>query len=29
LIQPEFNPISPPGAGITMINWELPVETIL
>ncbi len=29
LIQPEFNPIGPPGAGITMINWELPVETIL
>ena len=29
LIQPEFNPISPPGAGITMINWELPVETTL
>ena len=27
LIQPEFNATSPPGAGITMINWELPVET--
>ncbi len=29
LIQPEFNQISPPGAGITMINWELPVEIAL
>ena len=29
LIQPEFNPIGPPVAGITMINWELPVETTL
>jgi hypothetical protein len=29
LIQPEFNPIIPAGAGITMINWELPVETTL
>ena len=29
VIQPEFNPISPPGAGITLINWELPVETTL
>jgi hypothetical protein len=29
LIQPEFNPTSPPGAGITLINWELPVEIIL
>ena len=29
LIQPEFNPIGPPGAGITRINWELPVETAL
>ncbi len=26
LIQPEFNQTNPPGAGITMINWELPVE---
>jgi len=26
LIQPEFNQTSPPGAGITRINWELPVE---
>ena len=29
LIQPEFNPIGPRGDGITMINWELPVETTL
>ena len=29
LIQPEFNQTSPTGAGITMINWELPVETAL
>ena len=29
LIQPEFNQASPPGAGITMINWKLPVEIIL
>jgi hypothetical protein len=29
LIQPEFNQASPPGAGITLINWELPVETTL
>ncbi len=29
LIQPQFNPTSPPGAGITMINWELPVEITL
>jgi hypothetical protein len=29
LIQPEFNQTSPPGAGITMINWELPVEITL
>jgi hypothetical protein len=36
LVQPEFNPsnppgsdITPPGSGITMINWELPVEIIL
>ena len=29
LIQPDFNRINPPGAGITMINWELPVEIIL
>ena len=26
LIQPQFIPAHPPGAGITMINWELPVE---
>ena len=29
LIQPDFNQASPAGAGITMINWELPVEIIL
>jgi hypothetical protein len=29
LIQPEFNQTSPAGAGITMINWELPVEITL
>ena len=29
LIQPEFNRASPPGVGITMINWKLPVEIIL
>ena len=29
LIQPNFSRIDPPGAGIAMINWELPVETIL
>ncbi len=29
LILPQFNPTSPPGAGITMINWELPVEITL
>jgi len=29
LIQPQFNGAHPPGAGITMINWELPVETAL
>jgi hypothetical protein len=29
LIQPEFNQTNPPGAGITMINWELPVEITL
>ena len=29
LIQPEFNPASPPGAAISMINWELPVELTL
>jgi hypothetical protein len=26
LIQPQFIPAHPPGSGITMINWELPVE---
>jgi len=29
LIQPEFNPAGVPGAGITLINWELAVETSL
>ena len=29
LIQPEFNQARPPGADITMINWELPVELTL
>jgi hypothetical protein len=29
LIQPNFSRINPPGAGITMISWELPVEIIL
>jgi hypothetical protein len=29
MIQPEFNPISPPGNGITLIYWELPVEITL
>jgi hypothetical protein len=29
LIQPDFNQTSPSGAGITMINWELPVEITL
>ena len=29
LIQPQFNQTNPSGAGITMINWELPVETTL
>jgi hypothetical protein len=29
LIQPKFNPPNPSGAGITVINWELPVETTL
>jgi hypothetical protein len=29
LIQPEFHPSNPPGTGITVVNWELPVETIL
>ncbi|MCP4624157.1 MAG: hypothetical protein GY850_11560 [bacterium] len=29
LIQPDFDRIDPPGAGVTMINWELPVEIIL
>jgi len=29
LIQPQFNQVHPPGAGITMINWELPVEITL
>ena len=29
LIQPEFNQTSPAGGGITMINWELPVEITL
>jgi hypothetical protein len=29
LIQPEFSQTSPPGAGITLINWELPVELTL
>jgi hypothetical protein len=29
LIQPQFNQTSPPGAGITMINCELPVEITL
>jgi len=29
LIQPQFNRAHPPGAGITMVNWELPVETAL
>ena len=26
LVQPEFNRSSPPGADITMISWELPVD---
>jgi len=26
LIQPQFNQAHPPGVGITMINWGLPVE---
>ena len=29
LIAPNFHPTSASGAGITMINWELPVETRL
>jgi hypothetical protein len=29
LIQPEFKQARPPGTGITMVNWELPVETAL
>jgi hypothetical protein len=29
LVQPEFNQSRPPGDDITMINWELPVETVL
>ncbi|CAB1057958.1 hypothetical protein D1BOALGB6SA_2714 [Olavius sp. associated proteobacterium Delta 1] len=29
LILPQFNQDRPPGAGITMINWKLPVEIIL
>jgi hypothetical protein len=29
LIQPEFNQTNPPGAGVTLINWELPVEITL
>ena len=29
LIQPQFNQARPPGAGLTMINWELPVEITL
>ena len=29
LIQPQFNQTSPAGTGITMINWELPVELAL
>lgn len=29
LIQPRFNQAHPAGAGITMINWKIPVETTL
>ena len=29
LVQPEFNQSNLPGADITMISWELPVEIIL
>ena len=29
LIHPQINQAHPPGAGITMINWELPVEIAL
>ena len=29
LIQPKINPSNPSGAGLTIINWELPVETSL
>ena len=29
LIRPEFNRIRPPGGGITMIKWEIPVEVVL
>jgi hypothetical protein len=29
LIQPKLNPSNPSGTGITVINWELPLETIL
>jgi len=29
LIQPQFNQAPPPGAGLTMINWGLAVETAL
>jgi hypothetical protein len=29
LIPPKLNPSNPSGAGITIINWELPLETIL
>ena len=29
LIQPKINPPNPYGANITIINWELPVETTL
>jgi hypothetical protein len=29
LIQPKLNPSNLAGAGITIINWELPLETIL
>ncbi|CAB1074797.1 hypothetical protein D1AOALGA4SA_2616 [Olavius algarvensis Delta 1 endosymbiont] len=29
MIRPKFSGAQPPGAGITVINWELPVETTL
>jgi hypothetical protein len=28
-IQPHFDRATPPGADVTMVNWELPVEVTL